>query len=85
MLNYKPITVKVKTLDLKREELIQNPSFCTLAWTGLSVSPTGTMTPCCLFERAIEIKEGQSYRIYEDDISTAYNSDFMKKYSRENA
>jgi MoaA/NifB/PqqE/SkfB family radical SAM enzyme len=78
MLNYKPITVKVKTLDLKREELIQNPSFCTLAWTGLSVSPTGTMTPCCLFERAIEIKEGQSYRIYEDDISTAYNSDFMK-------
>ena len=42
----------------------------------MSVSPTGTLTPCCLMESAIKIN-GRDARIYQDSIEEYYNSDFM--------
>ena len=62
--------------EMPIEKLRVNESFCTLAWTGLSVSPTGMVTPCCLFESPIT-DDDKITRIHEDDINTFYNGDFM--------
>ena len=59
------------------DSLCQNASFCTLAWTGLSISPVGAMSPCCLFEKSIRESDDKIYRIYKDSVEEAYNSPFM--------
>jgi MoaA/NifB/PqqE/SkfB family radical SAM enzyme len=60
------------------DSLCQNASFCTLAWTGLSISPVGAMSPCCLFEKSIRESDENIYRIYKDSVEEAYNSPFMR-------
>ncbi len=69
------------TKKKSHRELINSPTFCTLAWTGLSVSPSGSVTPCCLYEDSIKTDQ-KSHRIYKDDISTFYNGSFMKDIRR---
>lgn len=59
------------------EELVDSPTFCTLAWTGLSISPSGAVTPCCLFEEPIKSGE-KACRIYQDEVPTFYNNSFMR-------
>lgn len=62
----------------KIRDLAQNKSFCTLAWTGTSISPTGYLAPCCLFEESIKDQSGNSFKIYQDEIGVALNSTYMK-------
>lgn len=59
-------------------ELRSNPSFCTRAFTCLTITPSGAVSPCCLFERTIIDEKKRPYRIWEDEVQTFYNSPFMK-------
>jgi MoaA/NifB/PqqE/SkfB family radical SAM enzyme len=60
------------------EELREDKVFCTKAWGGLSISPSGSAFPCCLFEKPIADEKGQPYKVWETDIKEIYNSGFMK-------
>lgn len=60
------------------EELRKTPTFCTLAWTGVSISPSGAITPCCLYEESIKDDNKQSVRIYQDDIDDYFNGEFLQ-------
>ncbi|MDP7322019.1 MAG: twitch domain-containing radical SAM protein [Bacteriovoracaceae bacterium] len=59
-------------------KLSKSKTFCTKAWGGLSISPSGAMTPCCLFERPICDQNNKAYRVWESDIQEVYNSEFMQ-------
>ncbi len=65
-------------MEKNHKDVVKNPSFCSLAWTGISISPTGTTTPCCLMESSIKNNEDKSFRIYESNVKEIYNSDYMK-------
>ena len=54
--------------------------FCTKAFGGLSISPAGSLAPCCLFEKAISREDGTPYSIWEDSLEDAYNSSFMQQF-----
>ncbi len=60
------------------EKLKQNSSFCTKAFSSLTITPSGAVTPCCLFESNIKSEDNKPYKIWQDTIKTAYNSSYMK-------
>lgn len=61
-----------------KKVLIDKKYFCTKAFSGLSITPSGACAPCCLFERMITKPSGETYKIWEDDLQEIYNSNFMK-------
>ena len=60
------------------EDLREDKVFCTKAWAAISVSPSGSVFPCCLFEKPIEDENGRPYRIWETDVEEIFNSEFMQ-------
>ena len=65
--------IKMASID----HLKTNKSFCTKAWTGLSITPAGACNPCCLFETPIIDKNSKPLRIDQNNIEAIYNGQFM--------
>lgn len=55
-----------------------NNSFCSKAFNGISITPSGGCAPCCLFERVIHKSDGTPFKIWEDDLESIYHSEAMK-------
>lgn len=54
--------------------------FCIKAFSGLSISPSGSLAPCCLFEKTITRNDGTPFSIWKDDLAEVYNSQFMQTF-----
>lgn len=56
-----------------------NKTFCVKAWNELAISPTGTYTPCCIFEKALMSDEDSVFRVWEDSIESVWHSQDMQE------
>ena len=55
------------------EQNLPSKTFCTRAWNELAVSPTGTLTPCCVFERPILKDNGEVATIWNSELQETWN------------
>jgi MoaA/NifB/PqqE/SkfB family radical SAM enzyme len=62
---------------------IGNKVFCVKAFAGLSISPSGSLFPCCLFERPITKPDGVKFSVWNDGLDAAFNSEFMVNIRRD--
>ena len=49
--------------------------FCYSPWTNLDIDPTGTMSPCCKFQRK---HYTETFNIQTDSINAYLDSDFLR-------
>lgn len=61
----------------KLEELRHSKVFCTKAWGALSVSPSGTVYPCCIYEKALVDDDKKPFRIWDTGFKEIVNSNDM--------
>ena len=55
------------------EQSLPSKTFCLRAWSELAVSPTGTLTPCCVFERPIFKDDGEVATIWNSQLQEVWN------------
>jgi len=56
-----------------------NKSFCFKLWNELAISPTGTITPCCLFEDVLKDDNNVAFKSWEHSLLDVWNSNSIKK------
>ena len=64
----------------------KSKTFCILPWMHLSTSPAGSLRVCCNSDNKknkILKSNGTPYRIYDEDLSSAWHSPFYRKLRRE--
>lgn len=60
-----------------------NKTYCSLAWTGITTDPDGTLRPCCVSRDHILKDDGTTYNLGIDKLNDIYNSNFYKKLRRD--
>ena len=55
------------------EQNLSSKTFCPRAWNELAVSPTGTLTPCCVFERPVFKDNGEVATIWNSELQEIWN------------
>lgn len=62
---------------------MNNESYCSLAWLGVTTDPDGTLRPCCVSRDTITKDDGTPYNLGVDKLETIYNSNYYKKLRRD--
>ena len=57
---------------------IKNKTICPKAWKELAISPTGLITPCCVYEEPLGDEEGNYFHILKDKLVDVWNSKAMR-------
>lgn len=58
---------------------LPSQTFCIKPWIELAVSPTGTLTPCCIFERPIFKDNETVTTIWNSDLQEVWNGQHWKE------
>ena len=58
------------------EQNLPSKTFCPRAWNELAVSPTGTLTPCCVFERPVLKNNGEVATIWNSELQETWNGKY---------
>lgn len=57
-------------------------TFCVKAWKELAISPTGTYTPCCIYEKVLLDSNGIPFNAWTSNVSEVWNSENIKDVRR---
>jgi len=60
-----------------------NPSYCSLAWVGITTDPDGSLRPCCVSRDKVTKDDGSLYNLGVDKLEDIYNSNFYKNLRRD--
>jgi len=58
--------------------MIEKKYICDFPWTQLYNTPSGTVTPCCVFGEPIKKDDGTPFLLQKDSIQEIFQSNYLK-------
>lgn len=59
--------------------MTENQFICDFAWTQLYNTPSGTVTPCCVYGEPIKKEDGTPFLLQKDSVKDIFKSEYLKK------